>query len=107
MEEKLLILDTFLNPIDAEYWCTVLKDAGIQAFVDGAATGTALSHVGTALGGVKLLVSQKEFPIAKQIYVDRKTKDTDLPQWKCSGCSEINEGNFEFCWNCAKEGASN
>jgi len=75
MEEKLIILDTFLNPIEAEHWCSVLQDSGIQAFVDGAASGTALSHVGTALGGVKLLVSQKEFPIAKQIYLDRKTKN--------------------------------
>jgi hypothetical protein len=51
-----ILIATFLNPTDAELFCSRLESAGIQPFVRDAAVNAMvpLSH---ALGGVKVLVA--------------------------------------------------
>ncbi|HAJ75549.1 MAG: DUF2007 domain-containing protein [Gammaproteobacteria bacterium] len=37
---------------------------------------------------------------AEQIVLDLNFNEEELPDWKCTACSEDNAGNFTICWNC-------
>ena len=39
---------------------------------------------------------------AEQIVHDLNFNEEELPDWKCTACSEDNAGNFTICWNCQK-----
>jgi hypothetical protein len=39
---------------------------------------------------------------AEQIVYDLNFDEEELPDWKCTACSEDNAGNFDICWNCQK-----
>lgn len=37
---------------------------------------------------------------AIKLIADLDQPNVDCPDWVCSGCSEVNPGNFSSCWNC-------
>lgn len=55
----LVTIATFPTSHEAGIARAALEASGIEAFVNEAATNTTLSHVGSALGGVKLQVCQQ------------------------------------------------
>jgi hypothetical protein len=55
------------NAVEAEQIRGFLEERGVSAFVDGAMTPTALSHVGVALGGVRVLVRACDAERAREI----------------------------------------
>jgi hypothetical protein len=87
-----------------------LEAAGIASQVSGEAAATTLSLVGTALGGVKLLVWKSDFDRAAAIlFPDDAGDESHTPQqrprkrWKCPRCKERNEPEFDLCWSCGAE----
>ena len=93
----------FTNAIEAEQVRGVLEANGIAAFVDGANATTALSYVGTALGGVKVLVGAGDADRAVGI-VDSLDDEPDVPgkPWFCGPCEEEVDAGFDACWSCGK-----
>jgi hypothetical protein len=37
---------------------------------------------------------------ATQLITDLEKPSESTEQWKCSGCGELNEGQFAQCWRC-------
>ena len=79
-----------------------LAEAGIAAFVTEAETSTMLSHIGTALGGVRVRVAAGDEQRALQILADDADQVESAGHWQCSRCDEVNEPAFELCWSCSK-----
>ena len=94
----------YLTAFEAEQARNRLLAEGVQAFVEGANAQTALSYVGYAVGGVKLLVAEADVDRAEQIL-----NENTIPQggaWTCGTCfSEVDAG-FEICWNCGGDRSS-
>ena len=97
-------IGSYATEVEANYVCSLLNEQGIQAFVDGAASNTMMSYVGTALGGVRLLTSADSAAAAIEFLAGLED-DTPAPegQWFCGECKETIDANFEICWACGKE----
>jgi len=67
MTDKLVTLATFGSPVEARIVCNRLEAEGVQAFLAGESSGSTLWHVGTALGGVKLEVAEKDYDRAAKL----------------------------------------
>ncbi len=94
------------NAVEAEYLRSVLEESGVSAFVDGAAASTALSHVGAALGGVRLFVRAADATQASAIVEEvHAGLDVSAEAWFCGTCQESVEGTFRVCWSCAQDRA--
>lgn len=94
---------SYASAVEADQMRAVLEEHGVTAFVDGAAAQTALSYVGSALGGVKLLVRATDAEKAIAI-IDMLGGSSDLAsgEWFCGECEEIVDAGFDVCWSCGK-----
>jgi hypothetical protein len=104
MASDFLKIASFANASEADQVRSVLEENGISAFVDGANASTALSYVGSALGGVRVLVRAADAPRATEI-IEALGDDGDSPAetWFCGECQEEVDGDFQVCWSCGKE----
>ena len=93
----------YANAVEAEYVRSVLEENGVAAFIDGAAANTALSYVGSAIGGVKVFVRTGDVERARKIVenVDGES-DAAAASWFCGSCEETIDGTFEICWACGR-----
>lgn len=99
-QPKLEKIQVYANEFEAQAACNFLEEKGIVAFIDGANGQTALSYIGPALAGVKLLVADTNAERAMQALATRDQNDENLGPWTCRTCfSEVDEG-FEVCWKC-------
>ncbi|MEC8556754.1 MAG: hypothetical protein VXZ82_17270 [Planctomycetota bacterium] len=93
-------LRTFLTAFEAEQTRNRLCEAGIGAWVEGAEAQTAMSYIGSAIGGVAVVISEEDILAAEEILCD------DFPPvrpWTCRVCwSDIDEG-FDVCWRCGAD----
>jgi len=104
MESSLIQIASFGNPVEAEQVRLVLENQGIAAFVDGANASNVLSHVGTALGGVRLLVAQHDVARATEIIRSSEgTTGSAEDAWFCGHCREEVDAGFDVCWSCGKD----
>lgn len=98
MTNRLKKLRTYATEFEAHEAKNVLVASGIKAFVENASSVTALSYIGPAIGGVKLMVEEADMERATEI-LDNSSPER-IAAWTCSNCySEVDEG-FEVCWNC-------
>lgn len=94
---------SFGNAAEAEQLRSVLEDHEVPAFVDGANANTALSHVGSALGGVRVLVSVSDAQRAAEIIESLvEEDDTSGGPWFCGRCKKEVDGDFQVCWSCGE-----
>ncbi|GIW99562.1 MAG: hypothetical protein KatS3mg111_2895 [Pirellulaceae bacterium] len=101
-ENKLVVLERMPDAMSAYALRNRLEAAGIFAVVEGAESNITLSYVGSALGGVKVLVPQDQLTAARNILADRRDPSDDVPDhdWICQRCfSEVDAG-FAICWKC-------
>lgn len=87
------------NELEAEQLRGLLEEVGIAAFIDGAAVNTMMSHVGTALGGVRVLVESGHEQPARELVA---SLGSGGEPWYCCRCREQIEGNFDVCWSCGQ-----
>lgn len=89
---------------EAGQFKSILEENGIPAFLDGATANTMLSYVGTALGGVRLLVRESDFDRATDILTSL-ADGTDSPggDWFCGACNEDVDAGFQVCWSCGRQ----
>lgn len=100
MTKKLVRIANFASQTEAEHAASKLQELGINAFVEGGAVATALSHVGSALGGVKLLTQASDVDRAQEALARWRPVDAD--DWYCAACDETLAASFEICWSCGK-----
>lgn len=94
---------SFATAAEAEYTRSYLDGQGVPSFVDGATAGTALSYVGSAIGGIRLLVDDKHLERAKEVLAELHQPEDPADAWFCGKCQEEVEGTFAVCWSCGGE----
>ncbi len=97
-EQKCLVVGG--NLLQAHTWKGLLESAGIEVELKGEALVGGVGELPLDMQTVELWVTRENLTSAKQLL---STLDADLPQWQCVQCHEVNEGNFELCWQCGAE----
>ena len=76
-------LRTFLTAFEAEQTQNRLREAGIGAWVEGAEAQTAMSYIGSALGGVAVVIADEDILAAEEILRDESPPGGP---WTCRVC---------------------
>lgn len=101
MADKLITLEHFGNATEAHAARLELDAAGIRAVVGDDAAAEMLSIMGAGLGGVKLLVFERDADRARGILRRRrKNEGPRVPAWICQECGSVVDAGFEVCWSC-------
>lgn len=88
--DKIIVLTTFYNPIEANIVKARLLDSGVQCFLSDENSITLNPLYTQAYGGVRLHVFEKDIPMAKSILQD---ENVQLPD-------EETEPGVEVCPSC-------
>ena len=90
MEEEFRLLKTFQNPLDANLTKGLLESNGIEAFIFDENIAYVNPVLTTAIGGVKLLVSSKDYEKAAALLseVDEDINKEEL-KIKCPVCGSL------------------
>ncbi|MEZ6118619.1 MAG: hypothetical protein R3C28_18915 [Pirellulaceae bacterium] len=99
MTEKLVTVARYPNAHIAQLIQSHLVAQGIRAHVSGTNVANMLSHVGSALGGVRLQVAAEDVEQANQVLLSLQD-DGSVSGWLCGRCQEEVDPGFEICWNC-------
>ena len=94
---------TFHNPLDAHFAQGRLEAAGLQSYIEGEHANLALSYAGTAIGGVRLLVSEADRQLAMEVLDQGATDEPAGVEWMCRKCCETVDAGFDVCWNCGSD----
>jgi len=103
MPDSPVKIATYQQAAEAEPYRVALEQEGIRVLVDGGHVGTTLSYVGSALGGVRLLVAESDAARALEILAEqqRAERNDDGP-WFCGECQEEVDAGFGACWSCGR-----
>jgi hypothetical protein len=96
-DSNLIPIKACANAVEAEHLRALLEEQGVPAFIDGANANTTLWHVGTALGGVRVLVRESDSEEAAKILEHRSPA---TGPWYCGTCQEALDASFDLCWSC-------
>lgn len=104
MDEKLVILKTFMYPSEAYPLMSKLENEGIMCFLDGENTITVHPFLSNAIGGVKLKIRESDLKAALQIIdeIEKKFAETvhqnvhPTPEKFSKGFVKVDT----FCPNC-------
>jgi len=72
--DKIIVFDTFYNPIEANIVKSRLIDSGVQCFLSDENMITVNPLYNQALGGVKLHLFEKDAPLARHILQDEEVQ---------------------------------
>lgn len=102
MPGDLVMLARFGSPAEARIALALLQEAGIQATLEGEAAGNNLNYLGTALGGVKLLVREEDADRAAEVLSDGDEEPHPPGEnpWKCPACGAQVSDDADVCWSC-------
>ena len=97
---KLIKIATFQNSLDAHFAKGLLEAEGLQSYLEGEHGNLALSYVGSAIGGVRLMVDEAEREAATDILNREEPAAARGEDWLCQKCFETVDAGFDVCWNC-------
>ena len=81
----------------------LLETSGIEVRLKGESLYSGMGELPASVLEVTLWVEDIQQGKATQLLDEYENNNTHL--WYCSGCGELNESNFEICWQCQKERA--
>jgi hypothetical protein len=102
MSDELVTIRKFGSPQNAYLARSVLAGANIPACVLDDGTGNWLWHLGSALGGTKLLVASYDAVRATELLrtLESSVRTSDGTVWTCPHCGSAVDGAFDVCWSC-------
>ncbi|KAA5541417.1 hypothetical protein FYK55_17790 [Roseiconus nitratireducens] len=85
----------------------LLLDDGIDAIVSGTDAATALGMGGAPTNSlIQVKVREEDYARAIELIERYQSEPRSEKRWQCARCDEINEGNFDYCWNCQADRAT-
>lgn len=97
--DKIVVLDTFYNPIEANIVKARLLDSGVQCFLSDENSITINPLYTQALGGVKLHVFERDVALAKSILEEEGLENSFQEEGQDAVISEKSSSGFT-CPNC-------
>ncbi|WP_394129820.1 DUF2007 domain-containing protein [Shewanella maritima] len=99
MEQRKVFL-TGGNLLQAHTWKGLLETRGITVELKGEALMGGVGELPVDMQNVELWVMEQQLELAQSVL---DSQDAQRPQWQCMQCHEINDGNFELCWQCSAQ----
>lgn len=101
MRDGWIVLETFINEVEAQEACAQLTARGLDALVEGDNCGGMRPHFDYSIG-VKVLVREQDQDQARDLL---RATDEPVPEgtWLCAGCGEQVENRFGTCWQCGRD----
>ena len=97
------LIYTHENKILVENARNYLTEHGIKSVLRNEFAAGGLGDIAPIQAWPELWVLQDEdIPKALEL-IKVLSKDSEKSVWNCESCGEINEGNFELCWQCQTE----
>ena len=88
------------DPLDAGFVRGLLESAGINTLIKGDLLWGGRGELPVSDDTAPTLwVGSGDYARARALIEEIK-RPTEHPQWKCSGCGEIHDGEFQQCWQC-------
>ncbi|MCA9191449.1 MAG: DUF2007 domain-containing protein [Planctomycetales bacterium] len=100
MSDKLITIASYFNALEACSDKGLLENAGIPAFLENENSNLALSYIGSAVGGVRLMVPAQSQARAQELINNAREKTCEA--WYCGNCQQDVDAGFEVCWNCGQ-----
>lgn len=101
---------TFLAECQTEFEAAIIRSTlernGVECYLTNTATATALSYVGTAIGGTQIHVFEDDLALARKLIEKSQCESSDATEWYCTHCEEEQEAAFDVCWKCGRSRAS-
>lgn len=101
---------TFLAECQTEFEAAIMRSTlernGVECYLTNTATATALSYVGTAIGGTQIHVFEDDLSLARKLTEKPPYDSLDTTEWYCTLCEEEQEAAFDVCWKCGRSRAS-
>lgn len=88
------------NLLQAHTWKGLLEASGIRVELKGEALLGGIGELPVDMQSVELWVNETQYSDAHR---QLATLDVQGPQWQCVQCHEMNDANFELCWQCSAE----
>ncbi len=115
MARELKTVAKYGTPEEAHLLRNRLEEAGIRVFLEGESMAAWAWHFANALGGVKVLVSEEQYPAAMAVLAGRRPEETGDPAapteaprdedrpswtWTCPNCRTEIDAAMDICWAC-------
>jgi len=101
-DDEPVTIRKFGTPQDAYLAKNLLEAENIPARVGDESVTSWLWHVGTALGGTKLLVANRDAARAAEVLrsIESHSGEADGEVWCCPHCGAEVDAGFDLCWSC-------
>lgn len=108
-DDDLVTIAKYGSPLDAQVSRIALEGQGIRACVTDDETTGWLWYLGTALGGAKLQVANRDVELAQDVLANARRHDEspDSGDWICPDCRAEVDAGFDVCWSCERPRDSN
>ena len=102
VSQELIKIASFGTETEAELYCSILRERGIQSFVQQAAISTLFGN-NALMSNVELHASPDDAEAAIEILESAHEADPKSTPWYCHDCDETIEAGFQVCWSCGKD----
>lgn len=99
---KFVCIQAFATEQEATLAQAELQSEGISAVLESSSAATTFSYVGSAMGGVRLMVDVADQQQAEELLEKFGNRPKEGP-WYCQRCRETMDSSFECCWSCGGE----
>lgn len=101
-DDDLIEIATFPNAQEAAAIKGQLVEAGVDAVLEGEDTAAMLSHLGSTIAHVSVLIRVRD---RERVVELLKEWDAGrlIPAWICRSCQAEVDAGFAVCWNCGAE----
>ncbi|MGF1699809.1 DUF2007 domain-containing protein [Photobacterium makurazakiensis] len=89
-----------INALEAHCVKGMLESEGVDVQLRGEGLSAAAGELPMEVVEVTLWVDSAQYVQAQNLISNYEK--TDYPQWYCHQCGELNEGQFELCWQCGQ-----
>ena len=100
---RLITLGRYPTEIEAELVRSVLERNGIECYLSNCAAATALSYIGSAVGGAEIRVYESDIDAAQSLIETTEGGGDDNTAWFCTACEETQGPSFDECWKCGQD----
>lgn len=101
-QNDLIEIAAFPNVLEAATVQGQLIDAGIDAVLQGAETAAMLTHLGSPVAKVSVLIRADDRERVIEL-LQHWNEGLAIGPWTCEGCGTTVERGFAVCWNCGLE----
>ncbi len=101
---KFVCVQAFATEQEALLAQAELQMEGISAVLESSSAATTFSYVGSAMGGVRLMVDATDQKRAENVLEQIGNRPKEGP-WYCQRCRETLDSSFDCCWSCGGERA--